>query len=69
LDSGVLSDEQLNERTKQRFASLSDVVNKLKPEFRQDHSGVLKRSDKSNSYKMFSVCPNKKLENTIKDMS
>src|SRR5439155_14223238 len=29
LDSGVLADQQLNERTKQRFASLSDVVNKL----------------------------------------
>ena len=29
LDSGVLADQQLNERTKQRFASLADVVNKL----------------------------------------
>jgi len=29
LDSGVLADQQLNERTKQRFTSLSDVVNKL----------------------------------------
>src|SRR4030095_3752264 len=29
LDSGVLADQQLNERTKQRFASLSDVVHKL----------------------------------------
>ncbi len=27
LDSGVLADQQLNERTKQRFASLSHVVN------------------------------------------
>src|ERR1700750_2938641 len=30
LDSGVLADQQLNERTQQRFASLADVVNKLK---------------------------------------
>ena len=29
LDSGVLADQQRNERTKQRFASLADVVNKL----------------------------------------
>ena len=29
LDSGVLADQQLNERTQQRFASLADVVNKL----------------------------------------
>jgi hypothetical protein len=29
LDSGGLADQQLNERTKQRFASLADVVNKL----------------------------------------
>jgi hypothetical protein len=29
LDSGVLADQQLNERTKQRFASLADVVHKL----------------------------------------
>jgi len=29
LDSGVLCDQQLNERMKQRFASLSDIVNKL----------------------------------------
>jgi hypothetical protein len=29
LDSGVLADQQLNERTKQRFASPSDVVHKL----------------------------------------
>jgi hypothetical protein len=30
LDSRVLCDQELNERTKQRFASLSDVVHKLK---------------------------------------
>src|SRR4029434_6242176 len=30
LDSRVICDEQLNERTKQRFASLADVVHKLK---------------------------------------
>jgi hypothetical protein len=29
LDSGVLANQQLNEGTKQRFASLADVVNKL----------------------------------------
>jgi len=29
LDSRVLCDQQLNERTKQRFASLSDVVHTL----------------------------------------
>jgi len=29
LDSGVFTDQQLNERTQQRFASLSDVVHKL----------------------------------------
>ncbi len=29
LDSGVLADQQRNERTKQRFASLSHVVNEL----------------------------------------
>ncbi len=29
LDSRVLCDQQLNERRKQRFASLSGVVNKL----------------------------------------
>ena len=29
LDSGVLAEQQLNEGTKQRFASLADVVNKL----------------------------------------
>ena len=29
LDSGVLADQQLNERTKQRLASLSHVVNEL----------------------------------------
>jgi len=40
----------------------------LKPEFRQDHSDVLKRYDKSNRYKIFSVCPNKNPRNTIKNM-
>jgi hypothetical protein len=30
LDSRVLCDQQLNERMKQRFASLSDIVNELK---------------------------------------
>ena len=30
LDSRVLRDQQLNERRKQRFASLADVVHKLK---------------------------------------
>src|SRR5215813_11500417 len=30
LDSRVLCDEYLNERTKQRFASLADVMHKLK---------------------------------------
>ncbi len=30
LDSRVLCDQQLNERTQQRFASLSDIVHKLK---------------------------------------
>jgi hypothetical protein len=30
LDSRVLCDQQLNERMKQRLASLSDVVNELK---------------------------------------
>jgi len=29
LDSRVLSDQQLNERMKQRFAPLSDIVHKL----------------------------------------
>ena len=29
LDSGVSADQQLNERTQQRFASLADVVNEL----------------------------------------
>jgi hypothetical protein len=29
LDSRVLCDQQLNERTKQRFALLSDIVNTL----------------------------------------
>jgi hypothetical protein len=29
LDSGVLADQQLHERTQQRFASLADVVHKL----------------------------------------
>jgi hypothetical protein len=29
LDSGVLADQQLNERTQQRFASLADIVHKL----------------------------------------
>ena len=29
LDSGVLADEQFNERTQQRFASLAHVVNEL----------------------------------------
>ena len=29
LDSRVLRDQELNERMQQRFASLSDVVNKL----------------------------------------
>ena len=29
LDSGVFTDQQLNERTQQRFASLADVVHKL----------------------------------------
>ena len=29
LDSRVLGDQQLNERRKQRFASLADVVHKL----------------------------------------
>ena len=29
LDSRVLCDQQLNERMKQRFASLSGIVNKL----------------------------------------
>ena len=29
LDSRVLCDQQLNERTQQRFASLSHIVNKL----------------------------------------
>jgi hypothetical protein len=29
LDSRVLADQQLNKRTKQRFASLSHVVNEL----------------------------------------
>ena len=29
LDSGVLCDQYLNERTKQRFATLADVVHKL----------------------------------------
>jgi hypothetical protein len=29
LDSGVLADQELNELTQQRFASLSDVVHKL----------------------------------------
>ena len=28
LDSGVLADQELNERTQQRFASLADVVDK-----------------------------------------
>jgi hypothetical protein len=30
LDSGVLADQQLNERRKQRFAALADVVHELK---------------------------------------
>jgi len=30
LDSRVLCDQHLNERTQQRFASLSDIVHKLK---------------------------------------
>jgi site-specific recombinase XerD len=30
LDSRVLRDQKLNKRVKQRFASLSDVVHKLK---------------------------------------
>ena len=29
LDSGVLANQQLNERTQQRLASLADIVNKL----------------------------------------
>jgi hypothetical protein len=29
LDSGVLTDQQLNERTQQRFAALAGVVHKL----------------------------------------
>jgi transposase len=29
LDSGVLAEQQLNERTEQRFTSLSDIVHKL----------------------------------------
>jgi len=29
LDSGVFTDQQLNERPQQRFASLADVVHKL----------------------------------------
>ena len=29
LDSGVLADQQLNERTQQRFAALADIVHKL----------------------------------------
>jgi hypothetical protein len=37
LDSGVLADEQFNERTQQRFASLSHVVNELeKPEVERE---------------------------------
>ena len=41
-----------------------EIEYSLKPEFRQDNSRVLKRSEKSKSYKIFSVGPNKKLENT-----
>jgi len=40
----------------------------LNPEFRQDHADVLKRCDKSKSYQIFSVCPNEKPGNTIKNM-
>jgi hypothetical protein len=40
----------------------------FKPEFRQDHADVLKRCDKSKSYQIFSVCPNEKPGNTIKNM-
>src|SRR5918996_2853733 len=29
LDSGVLADQQLNERTQQRFAAFADIVHKL----------------------------------------
>jgi insertion element IS1 protein InsB len=37
LDSRVLCDQQLNERTKQRFAALSDVVHKLEePEVKRE---------------------------------
>jgi len=37
LDSGVLADQQLNERAQQRFASLAHVVHKLKePEVQRE---------------------------------
>jgi zinc transport system ATP-binding protein len=57
--------EQLVDRihcqTEELLAKIEEPEEAYNPEFRQGHSDVLKRLDKSNSYKMFSVCPNKKL--------